>query len=540
VPIITSNISGYGSNSVIGISGSIVFQNPQIPGSDTVFFVSGSNSARAVFAGTMVVSGSLVTSGSIFLGDSTNEDILQVKATSFLLGPTAVGTTSTSSLLTVSGSSTPSTPTMVVREGVASPTEGVGVFNVQNSAGTSLLFVSGSGFVGIGTNAQSSALGSIFCVSSSLTGNAAASFEIGSQALGASVNVSKAFTHVFQGVAAASNEYMRINNLGNVGIGTGAYTGRLFVSGSSASTTPTMVVKEGIASPTGGAGTFDVQNSAGISLFFVSGSGNIGIGTTTPGEKLSVHDGGPDRIGLGVVNATATTTLYLGSKNSGAGYRTLQFNRTTGNLDLYYGNVGSAMTSALTVDLNGKIGIGTSGLTAPLNIFGTSTTTPSSTVGMVRFLGSATNALIFGTLTESPFSSYVQSGGSGTYPLSLNPLGGNVGIGTTTNLSTLSVNGSFSAKSPSTISAATYTVAATDYSLRFTTTNCTVTLPAASSFPGRILIMNTITANSVTSNTSNVIPLGSDTAGTAILAATLGKFTMIQSNGTNWVTLMSN
>jgi hypothetical protein len=412
VPIITSNISGYGSNSVIGISGSIVFQNPQIPGSDTVFFVSGSNSARAVFAGTMVVSGSLVTSGSIFLGDSTNEDILQVKATSFLLGPTAVGTTSTSSLLTVSGSSTPSTPTMVVREGVASPT--------------------------------------------------------------------------------------------------------------------------------GGAGTFDVQNSAGISLFFVSGSGNIGIGTTTPGEKLSVHDGGPDRIGLGVVNATATTTLYLGSKNSGAGYRTLQFNRTTGNLDLYYGNVGSAMTSALTVDLNGKIGIGTSGLTAPLNIFGTSTTTPSSTVGMVRFLGSATNALIFGTLTESPFSSYVQSGGSGTYPLSLNPLGGNVGIGTTTNLSTLSVNGSFSAKSPSTISAATYTVAATDYSLRFTTTNCTVTLPAASSFPGRILIMNTITANSVTSNTSNVIPLGSNTAGTAILAATLGKFTMIQSNGTNWVTLMSN
>jgi hypothetical protein len=117
---------------------------------------------------------------------------------------------------------------------------------------------------------------------------------------------------------------------------------------------------------------------------------------------------------------------------------------------------------------------------------------------------------------------------------------GNVGIGTATNLSTLTVNGSFASKSPSTVNAATYTVAATDGSLRFTTTNCTVTLPAAASFPGRILYLNTITANSVISASSNVIPLGSNTAGTAILAATLGKFAMIQSDGTNWITMMAN
>jgi len=117
---------------------------------------------------------------------------------------------------------------------------------------------------------------------------------------------------------------------------------------------------------------------------------------------------------------------------------------------------------------------------------------------------------------------------------------GSLGIGTSTNLSTLTVNGSFASKSPSTVNAATYTVAATDGSLRFTTTNCTVTLPAAASFPGRILYLNTITANSVISASSNVIPLGSNTAGTAILAATLGKFAMIQSDGTNWITMMAN
>lgn len=117
---------------------------------------------------------------------------------------------------------------------------------------------------------------------------------------------------------------------------------------------------------------------------------------------------------------------------------------------------------------------------------------------------------------------------------------GNVGIGTTTNLSTLTINGPIAPKGSTDVNAATYTVATTDSSLRFTTTNCTVTLPAAASFPGRILWLNTVTANSVTSNASNVIPLGSNTAGTAIFAATAGKFAMIQSNGTNWVTMMSN
>ncbi len=117
---------------------------------------------------------------------------------------------------------------------------------------------------------------------------------------------------------------------------------------------------------------------------------------------------------------------------------------------------------------------------------------------------------------------------------------GNIGVGTTTNLSKLSVAGPIALQSPSTVNAATYSVAVTDSSLRFTTTNNTLTLPSAASFPGRILYLNTITANSVTSAASNVIPLGSNTAGTAILAATAGKFAMLQSNGTNWITMLAN
>jgi hypothetical protein len=62
----------------------------------------------------------------------------------------------------------------------------------------------------------------------------------------------------------------------------------------------------------------------------------------------------------------------------------------------------------------------------------------------------------------------------------------------------------------------------------------TLTLPGASSFPGRAIRVRTITANTVISATSNVVPVAGGSAGTAILAATAGKWADLQSDGTNW------
>lgn len=95
-------------------------------------------------------------------------------------------------------------------------------------------------------------------------------------------------------------------------------------------------------------------------------------------------------------------------------------------------------------------------------------------------------------------------------------------------------------KAPSTINASTYTVATNDSSLIFTTTNCTITLPTASANSGRILYVKNITATTVISNATNVYPIGSGTLSTSILSATAGKFAMLQSDGTNWVIMMSN
>ena len=87
----------------------------------------------------------------------------------------------------------------------------------------------------------------------------------------------------------------------------------------------------------------------------------------------------------------------------------------------------------------------------------------------------------------------------------------------------------------SNITATTYTVGASDAVLVFTgTATCTVTLPAASSNSGRILELVTTAAFTIVSASSNVIPATSSTAGTAILAATSGKWARLISNGTNW------
>lgn len=63
----------------------------------------------------------------------------------------------------------------------------------------------------------------------------------------------------------------------------------------------------------------------------------------------------------------------------------------------------------------------------------------------------------------------------------------------------------------------------------------TVTLPAASSAPGRAVRIKNIAAFTVVSATANVVPLAGGAAGTAILAATAGATALLVSDGTSWI-----
>ena len=104
----------------------------------------------------------------------------------------------------------------------------------------------------------------------------------------------------------------------------------------------------------------------------------------------------------------------------------------------------------------------------------------------------------------------------------------------------VAVSGSLSLSGVGTVSASTYTVSVTDTNIVFSGTGCTVTLPSPASSTGRVLNLRTVSADAVISAASNVVPLTSLTAGTAILAATAGKWCSLVCDGTHWQTISGN
>ena len=72
------------------------------------------------------------------------------------------------------------------------------------------------------------------------------------------------------------------------------------------------------------------------------------------------------------------------------------------------------------------------------------------------------------------------------------------------------------------------------------TASITATLPTASAWTGREIMLKTIAAFTVVSASSNVVPLAGGAAGTAIHAATAGKYATLVSNGTSWIIMEAN
>jgi hypothetical protein len=68
----------------------------------------------------------------------------------------------------------------------------------------------------------------------------------------------------------------------------------------------------------------------------------------------------------------------------------------------------------------------------------------------------------------------------------------------------------------------------------------TATLPSASTFIGRWLYIKNIAVQTVTSASSNVVPLAGGAASTALLSNVAGKWAILQSDGTNWNIMAAN
>ena len=418
---------------------------PDAIGSNVFFYVSGSKDWKSVFGGDVVGSGSLSTSYSyggsthginiglrnifgvasntytslahtFYGGDGTTSRMNIDSSGNTLLGGTLL--VSTPARLYVTGSSTSTHTTMILQAGVTNPTDGAGILDVQKRSGASVLFVSGSGVVGIGT----------------LTPSETFSVHDGSQDR-AGLGVSSTVSTLYLGSNTTSEGYRTI--------GYNRSTGNLDVS-------------------------FGTVGSSMTSALTVDSLGNVGIGTTAPNEELSVHDGGTDRVGMGV--ASAVSTLYLGSKANTEAYRTLEFDRSTGNLDINYGNVGSAMTSSLTVNSSGRVGIGT---TASLDSRTSVYTTNSNGTDGLRVYGGTgpSNIRIRPAMPDDANNRIIQAGDSGiifdggsvdtgafviapwsTFTTGLRMTSsGNIGIGTDTFTGRLYVSGSSSSTTPTVV-----------------------------------------------------------------------------------------
>ena len=88
---------------------------------------------------------------------------------------------------------------------------------------------------------------------------------------------------------------------------------------------------------------------------------------------------------------------------------------------------------------------------------------------------------------------------------------------------------------------ADYTIAGTDTWIinNKPSTALTLTFPAASSWTGRYITVKNMQALAVNSATSNIVPIDSTTAGTAILLGVVGNWATLVSDGTNWVIMQA-
>jgi hypothetical protein len=66
---------------------------------------------------------------------------------------------------------------------------------------------------------------------------------------------------------------------------------------------------------------------------------------------------------------------------------------------------------------------------------------------------------------------------------------------------------------------------------------CTVTLPAASAWSGRVVTFKNLQLQTLVSASSDVVPLIGGAAGTAILPGLVGAWATLVSDGTNWVVM---
>jgi hypothetical protein len=244
-------------------------------------------------------------------------------------------------------------------------------------------------------------------------------------------------TLVVQTITSSVDFVTGSTRFGSIADNTHVFTGSLLLSGSSTA--------------------LNVNNGS----LFISSSGNVGIGTSTPIDLLTLYRNGNVENNISIYNGTAgygTHLRLLAADNAGAGYNTISSYTNGGTTHWTIGS--GATTSTMVFYTNndvekmritsaGNVGIGTNSPNDLLEI--KSTTANQANVRLYNTFNDGSNAYGISwfrnydsaTNSQACFINYIREGGSGGYmsfgtgtvgsitSRMVITSGGNIGIGTT-------------------------------------------------------------------------------------------------------------